>query len=86
MFWKAGLKITPVYKDSGGSPLSLTCAQAGWTQGQAGGLGPKAGQTPRPEPGAGGNLGQVQSPAAAGFQNSGRVRDTVGVPVLIAFL
>lgn len=64
MFWKAGLKITPVYKDSGGSPLSLTRAQAGWTQGQAGGLGLQAGQTPVPSRGLG-NISQVQSPDAA---------------------
>lgn len=64
MFWKAGLKITPVYKESGGSPLSLTLSQAGWMSGRAGGLGPMAGQSPSLGPGPGKN-GQVQSPEAA---------------------
>lgn len=62
MFWKAGLKITPVYKDSGGSPLSLTRAQAGWTQGRAGGLGPEAGQTPVPSRGLGETSAKLRVP------------------------
>lgn len=50
MFWKAGLKITPVYKERRGSPLSLTPAQAGWAPGRAGGLGPEWGRFPVPGP------------------------------------
>ena len=66
MFWKAGLKITPVYKDGGGSPLSLTRTQAGWTPGGAGGLRPKTGQILVPGPlGLGKNSSQIQSPEAA---------------------
>lgn len=67
MFWKAGLKITPVYKELGGSPLPHSRAGR-LGAGRAGGLGPEWGQFPVPGPGAGTDS-QFRVPRPPRFQN-----------------
>lgn len=84
MFWKAGLKITSVYKEPR-VPLSLTLARAGrWAPGRAGGSGPARGRVPVPGPRAG-NHSQAQRPEASWLPKRNAELGRVGVPALNPF-